>query len=151
LGIFTASVVSRLRFLGVRAAGSYIALFGGLATSFGMIATSSVLWTMSHSGIAQDATLLQALYWLATAFGGPGFSVPFGILMAGVSVTAGFFKLMPKWIVVLGLVLAVIGELSWFNLISLKVLFLVPLTRFPGFIWMIAAGFALPKTVTRTR
>jgi hypothetical protein len=25
-------------------------------------------------------------------------------------------------------------------------LFLIPLTRFPGFIWLIAAGFALPKT-----
>ena len=34
LGIFTATVVSRLRFLGVRAAGTYIALFGGFATAF---------------------------------------------------------------------------------------------------------------------
>src|SRR6267378_3411328 len=33
LGIFTATMVSRLQFLGVRAAGAYIALFGGLMTA----------------------------------------------------------------------------------------------------------------------
>jgi hypothetical protein len=32
--------------------------------------------------------------------------------MAGVSIPAAFLKLLPKWIVVFGLVLAVIGELS---------------------------------------
>src|SRR5262245_37320956 len=36
LGIYTATVVSRLRFLGVSAAGPSIALFGGLATAFSM-------------------------------------------------------------------------------------------------------------------
>jgi hypothetical protein len=33
LGIYTATIVSRLRFLGVRAAGTNIALFGGFAAS----------------------------------------------------------------------------------------------------------------------
>src|SRR5690349_17732526 len=33
LGLFVATVVSRLRFLGVRAAGTYISLFGGFAAS----------------------------------------------------------------------------------------------------------------------
>lgn len=45
--------------------------------------------------------------------------------------------------------LAVIGELSWLNVIFPKALFLVPQTRFPGFAWLIAAGFALPKTIER--
>ena len=148
-GIFTATVVSQLRFLGVRAAGAYIALFGGFATAFNMMAAASVLWTMSYPGIAQDSTLVQALYRVQFALGGPGFSVPFGLLIAGVSVTAGFSKLLPKWIVVLGLALAVVGELSWLDILFPKALFLIPLTRFPGFVWLIAAGFALPKTVTR--
>jgi hypothetical protein len=151
LGLFTAAVVSRLRFLGIHAAGTYIALFGGFATAFNMLAASSVLWTMSFPGIAQDSTLLQALYRLDFAFGGPGFSVPFGLLVAGVSVTAGFSKLLPKWIVTLGLVIAVIGELSWFNILFPKALFLIPLTRFPGFVWLIATGFALPRTRERAK
>lgn len=149
LGIFTATVVSQLRFLGVRAAGSYIALFGGFATAFNMMAATSVLWTMSYPGVAQDSTLVQALYRVQFALGGPGFSVPFGLLIAGVSVPAGFSKLLPKWIVVLGLLLAVVGELSWLDILFPKALFLIPLTRFPGLVWLIAAGFALPKTVAR--
>lgn len=147
LGIFTASAVSRLRFLGVRAAGATIALFGGLGTSFNMAASALVLWVMAYPGIAQDAAVVRALYYLQYAFGGPGFSVLLGLLVAGISVPAGFMKLLPKGLVVFGLVLAVCGELSWLNLIFPKVLFLIPLTRFPGFIWLIAAGFMLPKTI----
>src|SRR2546421_13043580 len=33
LGLFTATIVSRMRFLGVRATGAYIALFGGFASA----------------------------------------------------------------------------------------------------------------------
>ena len=149
LGIFTASVVSRLHFLGVRAAGPYIALFGGFATVFNGMAAAFLLWVMIHPAIAQDATLLRALYYLSYAFGGPGFSVPMGLLLAGVSVPAAFMKLLPKWVVVLGLVLAACGELSWLNLIAPKALFLIPLVRFPSFVWLIATGFMLPKGVTR--
>jgi len=151
LGIFTATVVSQLRFLGVRAAGAYIALFGGLATAFNMGASASVLWVMARPGIAQDSTVVQALYYLQYVFGGPGFSVPLGLLMAGVSIPAGFMKLLPNWLVVFGFLLAVCGELSWLNLISPKALFLIPLTRFPAFIWLIATGFLLPKTFVADR
>ena len=147
LGIFTATIVSRLRFLGIRAAGAFIALFGGFAAAFGMIAAGSVIWVMGSSVVTQSATLLQALYDLAFVLGGPGFTVSLGLLMAGVSVTAGFGRLLPRWIVVLGLALAVVAELSWLVLVFPKALFLLPLTRFPGFAWLIAAGFALPNSV----
>src|SRR5882757_9537451 len=62
LGIFTATIVSRLRFLGVRAAGTDIALFGGFLTAFAMMAASSVLWAMTYPGVANDAAVIQALY-----------------------------------------------------------------------------------------
>ena len=150
LGLFTASIVSRLQFLGVRAAGATIALFGGLMTVFNMAAAAMILWVMATPGISQDAAVLRALYYLAFVFGGPGFSVPFGLLMAGVSVTSGVTKLLPRWLVALGLVLAIIGELSWLDLVFPKVLFLIPLTRFPGFFWLIATGFLMPKTAVRS-
>ncbi|HEY4049913.1 MAG TPA: hypothetical protein VGM27_23875 [Acidobacteriaceae bacterium] len=57
---------------------------------------------------------------------------------------------MPKWVVVLGLILAVAGELSWFNMLIPKPIMLIPLTRFVGFVWIIAAGFKLPKMVRQT-
>jgi hypothetical protein len=151
LGIFTATVVSQLRFLGVRAAGAYIALFGGLATALNMGVSASVLWVMARPGIAQDATLVQTLYYLQYVFGGPGFSVPLGLLLAGVSIPSAFMKLLPKWLMVFGLFPAVCGELSWLNLVFPKTLFLIPLTRFPGFVWLIATGFLLPKTIVADR
>ena len=44
---------------------------------------------------------------------------------------------------------AVAGELSWLNLVFPQALFLIPFIRFPGFLWLIAAGLALPKTIAR--
>src|ERR1700682_6594174 len=100
---------------------------------------------MTYPDIPQDANLLQALYRVSFGLGGPGYSVFFGLLAAGISVTAGLYKLLPKWIVILGLIVAVTGELSWFGILEVKLLPLIPLTRFPGFVWMIAAGFSLCK------
>jgi hypothetical protein len=85
--------------------------------------------------------------------GGAGFSVPFGILVAGVTIPAAFIRLVPTWIVMLGIAVAICGELSWLYLMVPDALPLVPLTRFPGFVWMIAIGFVLPdraRTSTRT-
>ncbi len=145
LGLFCACVVSRMQFLGVRSVGPWIALFGGFLTVFSGVAAGLMVWTMIRPSVVQEPSALLALYYLSYAFGGPGFSIPMGLFMAGVSIPAAIMKLLPKWIVLLGLVLAVAGELSWFHLISSKALFLIPLVRFPGFIWLIAVGFALPR------
>jgi hypothetical protein len=80
-----------------------------------------------------------------------GFSVPFGLLITGVSVTTGFNKLLPRWVVILGLVVAMTRELGWLDILFPKALLLIPLIRFPGFVWLIAAGFALPNTVDREK
>jgi hypothetical protein len=149
LGIFTAAGVSRLRFLRIQAAGVYIALFGGFAAAFAVASSSMLLWTMAHPGIAQDPVLTQALYFLSYGLGGPSYSVSLGLLMAGLSVPALAYRLVPRWIAILGLLLALSGELSWLNLEIPQTLFLIPLTRFPGFVWMIAFGFALPSSRAR--
>lgn len=145
LGLFTAVVVSRLQFLGVRAAGIYIALFGGFLTVFDSLGAGMATWTLIRPVIAQTPSSILALNYFSYALGGPGFSIPMGLLMAGVSVSAGLSKLIPKWVMILGLFLAACGELSVFHLISPQLLFLIPLTRFPGFIWIIAVGFTLPR------
>lgn len=146
LGLYTATIVSRLQFLGGRVAGVYIALFGGFLTAFDLALSALILWVIAYPGMAQDASVLRALYYMVFAIGGVGYSVPLGLLFAGVSGPSGFMKLLPKWLVILGMFLAICGELSWFSLVFAKLLFLIPLTRFPGFIWMIITGFLLPKT-----
>jgi hypothetical protein len=146
LGLFTAVIVSRMNFLGVRAAGAQIALLGGFLTAFNGISAGFATWAMIHPAVAASQPVLLGLYYFAFALGGPGFSIPMGLLMAGVSVSAAFKKLLPTWIVVLGLALAAAGELSVFYFLSPKLLFLIPLTRFPGFIWIVAVGFAMPRS-----
>lgn len=145
LAIFTAAIVSRLEFFGVRAAGTKFALFGGFATAILTMTASMVLWTMTFPGISQDAALTKALQFFNFALGGPGYSVPLALLMAGVSVPLLLRRLVPRWIPVLGLILAACGSLSWFSIEFRQAIFLIPLTRFPGFVWMIAVGFALPS------
>jgi len=148
LGIFTATMVSRLQFLGVRAAGPVIALFGGLMCAFDIAISALVLWVMTNPGIAQETAVVRALYYMVFAIGGVGFSVPMGLLIAGISVPSLIMTLLPKWLATSGLVLAVIGELSALSLVLPKLIFLIPLTRFPSFIWLIFAGFKLPSTAS---
>lgn len=145
LGIFTATMVSRLRYLGVRAAGAQIAFVGGLMATFNIAIAALVLWVMAYPGIADEAGVARAFYYMVFAIGGVGFSVPMGLLIAGLTIPAMMMKLLPKWLVISGLILGVIGELSFFNLIIPGAIFLIPLTRFPSFVWLIAAGFMLPK------
>jgi hypothetical protein len=102
---------------------------------------------MVHPSVSPHDGVVIALYYLGYGLGGPGFSIPMGLLMAGVSITAAFMKVLPRWVIVFGLILAVAGELSWLHLMFFpKLLFLIPLVRFPGFIWLIAVGFLLPRS-----
>jgi hypothetical protein len=111
--------------------------------------SASIQWVMAYPGIAQNESIIRVLYYIGYAIGGVGYSVPLGLLIAGMSVTSGFMNLLPKWLVVVGVVLALIGEASWFTMIFPGLLPLIPLTRFPGFIWLIIAVFMLPKTYTQ--
>src|SRR4029077_4035037 len=76
LGIYTATIVSRLRFLGVSAAGPYIALFGGFFAVFNSSIFRLVMWKMTRPDIPQNTSTLPPLYFLSYVFGGPGFSIP---------------------------------------------------------------------------
>ncbi len=151
LGIFTVTVWNRLKWLGVRAVGPSIALLGGLIVAVGMIVSSMIGWAMVFPGVAADAGALRALYYLAFGIGGVGFSVPMGLLIAGIAVPSGFMKLLPRWMVVFGIILGVIGEASCLALLSPAMTALIPLTRFPGFIWLMIAGFMLARRKTPAR
>ena len=49
-----------------------------------------------------------------------------------------------------GLVVAVIAELSWLSMMIPSLFLLIPVTRFPAFIWLIVTGFLLPQSAPRT-
>jgi hypothetical protein len=71
-------------------------------------------------------------------------------LIAGVCIPVAYLRLLPNWVIISGLIIAAVGELSYLDLITPKALPLIPLTRFPAFAWLIVAGLKLPRTITRT-
>lgn len=149
LGIFAVSIAGKLRL--ISAMGADIVLFVGIATAGDQIASHSVEWVLTWSGMTQNTALTQALFYLQYIFGGPGFSLPMGLFVGTVSLVAGSRKLLPKWIAWPGMIIGAIGVVSWLNVL-LPVTFpfplLIPLTRFPAFAWLIIGGFLLPRAQT---
>lgn len=148
LGIFTATVVSRLRFLGLTVAGVSIAEFGGYTAAIMLALSGLTTWTMTQPGLSDDLSTLRALQLLGFATGGVGHVVGLGLLLAGVSVPAAFARLLPRWLVWLGLILAALAELASVSMVFPMASVLLPLSRFPALVWLIAAGFAMPSSRT---
>lgn len=145
LGIFTVTAVSRLRFLGVRAAGTNIALFGGLAAAIALFLSGIAGWVLSVPEVTASAPLVKALDFLSFLSGGVFYAVGFGLLAAGISVTSYFARLLPRWLVIFGMLMAISGELSWLSLVAYPANFFIPMTRFVGYIWMLSAAIALTR------
>lgn len=144
LAIFMAVTVSRLRFLGIRAAGESIAFLGGTLAVGMLILSSLSTWSLTRPGIAGAAGAVHALQALGFIGGGPGFVVPLGLFLAGVSVAAGLHKLVPRWVMWLGIVVAVACELASFTLVNFTAGYLIPVGRFISILWMIAVSLTLP-------
>jgi hypothetical protein len=148
-GIFAVTTVSRLRFLGFRAAGTNIALLGGLTATIALILSGITGWVLSVPEVSASAQVVKAIFFLSFLFGGAVYAVGFGLLAAGVSVTSYFMRLLPRWMVVLGMLLAITGELSSLSLIAYPANFFIPVTRYLGLIWMVAVAVALQKKIAR--
>src|ERR1700694_1876440 len=144
-GIFAVTAVSRLRYMGVRAAGTNIALLGGLAATIALLFSGMAGWILSVPEVSDSVAVVKAIDFLSFLCGGVLYAIGFGLFAAGVSVTSYFMRLLPRWLTFLGIFLAITGELSWFSLIAYPANFFIPITRFVGFIWMLLAAVALTR------
>jgi hypothetical protein len=144
-GIFAVIVVSRLRFMGVRAAGTNIALLGGLIATIALILSGSVGWILSVPEVLASASVAKAISFLNFLLGGVVFSVGFGLLAAGVSVTCYFMRLLPRLLIAFGMLMALTGELSSLSLVAYPANIFIPITRYLGFIWMFSVAVALTR------
>jgi hypothetical protein len=144
-GIFAVTTVSRLRFMGVRAAGTNITLLGGLVATIALFFSAAAGWILSVPDVSDSPAVVKAIYFLSFLCGGVLYAIGFGLLAAGVSVTSYFRRLLPRWLTFLGILLAITGELSWFSLIAYPANFFIPITRYVGFVWMLLAAIALTR------
>jgi hypothetical protein len=146
LGIFMAVSISRLRFLGIRAAGEQIAALGGIATPMMLAGSAMATWSLTRPGVAAAPGAVETLQSLGFDGGGPGFAVFLGLFLAGVSVSAGMSKLIPGWLMWLGIVVAAAGELSSFTLVNFTAGYLIPVARYLSILWMFGLALKLPTT-----
>jgi hypothetical protein len=149
LGVFTATLTSKLRFFGATAAGVNIALFGGIAAAVFLALSGLTGWVISQPTMAAAGSPLHAFQLFAFATGGVGHIAGLGLLLAGAAIPAGMMRLIPRWLMWLGLVTAAFAELSVWSLVFPALYFLIPLGRFPAFIWMICAGWSLQRNPSR--
>ena len=151
LGIFMAVSISRLRYLGVRAAGEQIAALGGIGAPMMWMLSALATWSLTRPGIAETPGAIGALKALGFDGGGPGFAVFLGLFIAGVSVTAGLHKLIPRWLMWLGIAVAGAGELSSLTLLNFEAGYFIPVARFISIIWMIGISLKLPVSIKHER
>ncbi|MFL5299425.1 MAG: DUF4386 domain-containing protein [Anaeromyxobacteraceae bacterium] len=144
LGLLAASAASRLRFLGVRAAGATIALFGGIAASVFLALSALLQWALTFPEVASSQGTARALHLLAFAAGGPAHVVGLGLLVAGVAVTAGLHGLAPRGVMFAGILIAVVAEVSSLTLVAPPAAALLPVARFPAIAWLAVAAALLP-------
>ena len=108
------------------------------------LATSAFAgWALANSG---GSPVAHALHLFSFAAGGPGFVVPFGLLVAGVSVVARLQRFAPRWLMFAGLLIAALAELSVFAFVWWSAAILLPIARFSGLPWMIAVAIFLPTS-----
>ena len=149
LGIFAATASARLHNLGVRAPGATIALMGGVVAAAMQALSGLVTWTLAQPAVTADPTVVRALHHLGFAAGGPGTVVFLGLLVAGIAVPGLLVGLLPRGLAIGGLIIAAVAELSTVTLLVPGAAVLLPIGRFGGFAWLIAAGFLLPLTRPR--
>ncbi len=144
LGILTATLYARQLTFGIRVPGPVIALVGGIVATTSLLLAAFVTFVESRPEVTGDAALTHALAFLAFVSGGPGYAVGIGLLVAGVAVPALIIGLVPRPLAALGLLIAVLAELSWFGLLAQPMQYLVPVARFGGGLWLVVVGFLLP-------
>jgi hypothetical protein len=150
LAIYAATASARLRQLGVTAPGATIALAGGVLASGALAFSGLFLWVLSRPGVAGSTSVVRALHDLVFVTGGVAHVVFLGLLLAGVAVPGLIVGLLPRPLAWAGLVIAAVAELSTLSLLAPALSVLLPLARFPGLAWLIAAGFLLPRRRPRT-
>lgn len=139
--LYAATASSRLRHLGVGAAGTTIALAGGVAAAVLLAGAGLGMVVAADTLHPATAALVHRLVFV---IGGPGHVTFLGLLLAGIAVTALVARLLPKWLCGAMLAVAVVAELATLALVVQPLGFLVALGRFGGMAVLLTAGALLP-------
>ena len=106
-------------------------------------------WAAADTAKLADPALAHALFDLSFVTGAAGFVVPFSLLISGVAIPSLILRLTPRPLAWAGLVVAAIGMVSTLTLLTSALDFTLPIGRFGGLIFIVAASVLLPATRRR--
>lgn len=142
--LYAATESSRLRHLGIRAAGTTITLAGGVVAAVLLaVAGLGMVTAGATAGIATPA-LATVVHQVVFLVGGPGHVVFLGLLLAGIAVTSLLARQLPRGVAGAILAVAVVAELSTLSLVVEPLGVLVAIGRFGGMAALVVAGVLLP-------
>ncbi|TCK19847.1 DUF4386 domain-containing protein [Pseudonocardia endophytica] len=147
LAVFAAAAAQRLWALGARVAGPVIGLVGGLLAPSALVLSGLAAWTAATAAQWGDGAVVLTASTLSFAAGGVGFALGSALLLAGLAVPAGLMRLLPRPLAVAGVVVAVLAALAPLSLITSALYALLPIARFGGMLWFVAAAVLLPRVV----
>lgn len=149
LVVFGAAAAAQLRRAGVQAAGPLIGVVGAVLASTGLALSGLLQWTLARVQSDAPRSLLVAIRDLGFVTGGPWHTVGLGLLVAGIAVPALFFRLLPRWLGIVGLGVTIVCELTTFALVFGWAAYAIPLGRFPALLWLLTSAVLLPATRRR--
>ncbi|WP_081952237.1 DUF4386 domain-containing protein [Kitasatospora phosalacinea] len=150
LALCAAVLYRRLRALGITAPGSAITLVGGVLAAAALVLSAAGAWAGGRLSADAPPALGRALADVSFLAGGPAFAAGFGLLAAGVSVSALLTGQLPRAVTWSGLVVAAAGMLALLALVADGFMYLLPVVRFGGLVWLLFAAALLPVSRRRS-
>jgi hypothetical protein len=151
LAVLTAVFSDRIRQLGLRVPGRVIALSGGVAAAALLAVAGALQLALLGSHVRTDLPLLQFGQRLSAALGGTAFVAFAGLLIAGIAVTGLLGRILPRRLAWAGLAVAALGEIALLTSLSDGLVPLLPIARFGGMAWLIAAAATIGTRASAAR
>ncbi|MEN3269672.1 DUF4386 domain-containing protein [Pseudonocardia sp.] len=147
LAIFAAVAYQLLRALGAGGPLPLVGFSGGVLAAAALSTSAALTWAAAQSeGLGlTDTALTKVLTEASFAAGGAGFDSSVGLLIAGVAGPALLGRLLPRAVAWTGLVIAMLSMLSALSLLIPVLNYLIPVGRFGGMLWIIAAAALLRR------
>lgn len=145
LGVYTAIMHAQAQRRGIRVPGPTIALFGGIVAAIMLAVSAIITWTQTQQPVTASESVNHALAYASFAAGGFAHVLGLGLLVAGIAVPGLMLRTLPRPFAWTGLIVAAIAELSFLTMVFEPVQVLIPVGRFGSLIWLVTAGFLLPR------
>ncbi|HEX5493767.1 MAG TPA: DUF4386 domain-containing protein [Mycobacteriales bacterium] len=145
LALFSAIALSRLDYLAPNAPGPAIGGVSGIVASVFLAVSAMIQWVLSRPAVTDEPALVRALQYLMFLSGGPAHTAALGFMVFGIAITSWFLRRLPRWLSVVGIVIAAVAVLSTVTMVASGLAPLVPIGRFAAMAWTVLMSVLLPR------